>query len=99
MTLEWIQGNTKRDYSQKVHGKDTLVVGDTDSRRRRWCGFERINGDHLQGTMVWVQENTERDYSQRDHTKNVLVFGDGGDSENPQPTLIQGHDDGVDLRG
>jgi hypothetical protein len=49
--------------------------------------------------MVWVQENTERDYSQREDRKNVLEFGDGGDIENPQATLIQGDDDGVDLRG
>jgi hypothetical protein len=70
--MEWIQGNTKRDYSQKVHGKNALVVGDADSRRRQ-CGFKRINGDHLQGTMAWVQEDTERDYSQREDRKNALV--------------------------
>jgi hypothetical protein len=39
------------------------ILHNVDSRRRRWCGFERINGDHLQGTMVWVQEDTERNYS------------------------------------
>jgi hypothetical protein len=56
---------------------------DGDSRRRR-CGFERINSDHLQGTMVWVQEDTERDYSQTEYGKNVLVVGNRGDDENPQ---------------
>jgi hypothetical protein len=47
------------------------LLGDADSRRRRWCGL--INGDHLQGAMVWVQEDTEQDYSQREDGKNALV--------------------------
>jgi hypothetical protein len=53
-------------------------------RRCRLYGFERINGDHLRGTMVWIQEDTERDYSQIEYGTNSLVVGNGGDGENPR---------------
>ena len=64
------------------------ILGDS---RRRWCGLERINSDHLHGMMVWIQEDTERDYSQTEYGKNALV-GDGGNRENPRAMLIQGDD-------
>jgi hypothetical protein len=57
--------------------------GDADSSRQRQCGFDWINGDHLQRTMAWVQENTVGDYSQREDGKNALVVGEGSDGENP----------------
>jgi hypothetical protein len=69
----WIQEDTDsraRLQSDNI-GKNALMVGDggdgenpsgdVDSSRRRWCGFDRINGDHLQRTMAWVQENTMGD--------------------------------------
>jgi hypothetical protein len=50
----------------------------------RSCGFERVEGNDWQGTMVWIQEDIERDYSQTEYGRDTLVAGDGGNGENPR---------------
>jgi hypothetical protein len=58
-TTAGIRNDTARDYSQKVYGKNVLVVlesrhatqvilGDDDSRREGRCMM--VDGDHLQGS-------------------------------------------------
>jgi hypothetical protein len=40
-TMVWIQEDTGRDYSQKVYGKNALVVGDgDDGENPRRCRFK-----------------------------------------------------------